>query len=233
MDSELKYKKEGINLAGAMITERSSVGLGDGSTILMLAEMLVEKIKQGLQISLYTSSLKTQVYLMKSGVQTLDIQTIDSLDIYFDGCDQVDADLNAFKSGSGIHTSEKLLASMAKKFVLLADASKFVNKMSNRFPLVLEILPRSENYVMNQMKTRFPGISLSIRKQEDSGNLILTRDNNYLVDCYFDILPELSFLQICKNITGVVDHSLFFELAHELISFDKESARKLERLQMI
>ena len=230
MDAEKNYKKEAACQADLMITDNISIGLGDGSTVLLLAGLLIDRIRQGLQISICTSSLTTKDFLTKSDVPVVEADAVYNLDLYFDGCDQVDIDLNAFKSGSGIHTSEKLLASMAKKFILLADSSKFVEKLNNKFPLVLELLPRSVNYVQKQLKSRFAEIGLNPRMNEYSDQWVRTQDGNYLIDCYFKILPDLSTIQaFCKNITGVIDHSLFFQLAHELIVSGDDGTHMLYR----
>ena len=71
------------------------------------------------------------------------IAAFKSIDIYFDGCDQLDSELNALKIGGGIHTQEKLLASMANEFILIGDESKLVQNFDNRFPVVIELLPQA------------------------------------------------------------------------------------------
>ena len=77
------------------------------------------------------------------------------IDIYFDGCDQFDNQLNALKSGGGIHTQEKLLASMAKQFVLVGDETKRVDSFDVKFPLVIEMLPQSLLYVPFKIEKLF------------------------------------------------------------------------------
>src|SRR5664279_1975727 len=101
-----------------------------------LASHVIDGIGAGLTLNVYTSSLQTQDFLEAAGIPVSDISKVDSLDQYFDGCDQIDHKLNALKSGSGIHTTEKILASMAKKFIIMADASKYVSKLESKTPLV-------------------------------------------------------------------------------------------------
>src|ERR1700712_1289370 len=140
-------KKEAARVASTLVAGNTSVGLGDGSTVRLLAEYLTERMNAGLEIRLYTSSQQTLEFLQRRDVLVNDISRTDVLDIYFDGCDQIDGRLNALKSGSGIHTMEKLLASMAKKFVIIGDASKFVQKLDPKFPLVLEVVPQAVAFV--------------------------------------------------------------------------------------
>jgi ribose 5-phosphate isomerase A len=75
--------------------------------------------EQNIQVQVYTSSA-TRQELLQHGFAPGDIAGMACLDIYFDGCDQFDKNLNALKSGGGIHTMEKLLASMAKNLYWLA-----------------------------------------------------------------------------------------------------------------
>jgi ribose 5-phosphate isomerase A len=226
----MDLKKEAARAAFTLVKNNSSVGLGDGVTIRWLAGYIIEGIKNGLTIKLYTSSLQTQDFLLDAGMTVLDFSSADELDQYFDGCDQVDSKLNALKSGAGIHTTEKLLASMAKKFIIIADATKFVSKLENKFPLVLEVLPQATLFVLKQMKEFFPGTTLLIRAPDGKNSPAITRNGNYLVDCRFQELPELEFLQqLCKNITGVVETSLFYKIAHEAIIVDDQGVRWFER----
>ena len=226
----MDLKKEAARVAYTMISNNSSVGLGDGITIRWLADYIIEGIKNGLTIKLYTSSLQTSSHFQKAGITLSDIAEADNLDQYFDGCDQVDSQLNVFKSGAGIHTTEKLLASIADHFIILADASKFVLKLENKFPLVVEVLPQATLFFIKKMKSGFPGVSISIRNGDTMKSPVITRYGNYLLDCHFTDLPDLEFLQnYCKNTTGVVEISLFFKMATDAIIVDEERVRKFKR----
>src|SRR5947199_3676810 len=152
----MDLKKEAARIASTIVGDHSSVGLGDGSTVRMLAEFLTDRMNAGLEIRLYTSSLSTLEFLQRREVPVHDISDTGILDIYFDGCDQIDTRLNALKSGSGIHTMEKLLASMAKKFVIIGDDAKFVQRLDAKFPLVLEVLRLAIAYVQRVILSLFP-----------------------------------------------------------------------------
>jgi ribose 5-phosphate isomerase A len=160
-----------------------------------------------------------------------DFSSTDRMDQYFDGCDQIDSQLNAFKSGAGIHTTEKLLASMARNFILLAEDSKFVARLENKYPLVLETIPQAILYVSKEIKSLFPDALCSVRVSGENNIPIITRFGNYLLDCRFPLLPELEFLQAhCKRITGVVEISLFYKIASEAIIAGHGGIRRFERI---
>jgi ribose 5-phosphate isomerase A len=215
--------------ASTMIPDNSIVGLGDGSSIRLLAGFLKDAITGGLHVSLYTSSVQTEVFLQEAGITVQDISQADSLDLYFDGCDQIDHQFNALKSGAGIHTQEKLLASMAKKFIILADDSKYTSVLDPRFPLVLEILPQAAPFVMKKLKNIFGEILLSIRTIVDEPKKPqVTRNGNWLVDCRFPQWPQPVFVQEqCKQITGVVEISLFYKMVHEAVIAGNQGVRRI------
>jgi len=135
------------------------------------------------------------------------------------------------KSGSGIHTMEKLLASMAKKFVIIGDDSKFVQKLDPAFPLVLEVLPVAMAYVQRIISSLYPVSVLAIRLLPDQEyEPVLTRNGNFLLDCHFQEWPELEDLQVqCKKITGIVEISLFYQLVNGAIIAGKDGISRYER----
>ena len=47
-----------------------------------------------------------------------------SIDIYIDGADEVDSNLNLIKGGGGAHTNEKKLAKQSKEFFCIVDDKK-------------------------------------------------------------------------------------------------------------
>ncbi len=214
----MDFKTEAARAAYALIQPGHSIGLGDGSTMLRLAGLIEEGIRNGLQVQLCTSSDKTRQFLAEAGVEVKPVADSDSLDLYFDGCDQIDHELNALKSGAGIHTSEKLVASMAKQFIILAEESKFISKLDVQFPLVIEVLPQAERFIYKALKRIFTDTVLSTRVAEDSNNPLLTLNGNHLVDCRFTEWPPLHYIQDrCKMLTGVVDISLFFQIVTNAI----------------
>ncbi len=227
----MDLKNEAARVAYTFIANNMSIGLGDGSTVRCLAGFVSNGMKAGRKLNVYTSSVHTRDFLHEAGITVSDISSTDSLDLYFDGCDQVDDHLNALKSGAGIHTSEKLLAAMARKFIIIADASKFVSKLDIKFPLVLEVLPQATKFVLKEMQTLYCDASLSIRKSpDDVGENAITVNRNYLIDCRFAEWPDPGIVQIqSKNIIGVVEISLFYNMVNEAIIAGKEGIVRYER----
>jgi ribose 5-phosphate isomerase A len=185
--------------------------------------------KENLNIQLYTSSGSTKNILEQSHFIVNDFSEIHSLDIYLDGCDQLDKNLNALKSGSGIHTTEKLLASMAKQFILIGDESKYAEELETKFPLVVEVIPEAATFAQYKIKELFPDAKIETRYKNNAP--VITKYSNQLIDIWFNDFPELSILNfLLKNITGVLETSLFYNLASKAIIAGTDRIRILERI---
>lgn len=227
----MDLRKEAARVAYTLVENNCSIGVGDGTAVRYLASYIIEGIRGGLHLKLYTSSLKTEQFLQESGMSVCDISETDSLDLYFDGCDLVDFQLNALKSGAGIHTWEKLLAAMANYFVILADDSKYISEFDPRFPLVLEVLPEAIPYVTKELNNIFPKASLSIRRSGDNDNILAsTRNGNCLVDCRFPQWPATEFIQKqTRQIVGVVEISLFYQMVNGAVIAGKNGIYRYQR----
>ena len=90
-----------------------------------------------------TPSDHTAQVCKKLGLEIVDTKEVKEIEIAFDGCDQVGSDLNAYKSGGGIHTLEKIIAKMAKEYVLLVDETKVTDKLNNKITSCIRHYSRS------------------------------------------------------------------------------------------
>ena len=226
----MNFKREAAAKAITLVNENDIVGLGAGSTMAYAVEFLKKRIADGLSIKLVTSSFTTRQLLLKENLPVFSTDQLKEIDIYFDGCDQFDKQLNALKSGGGIHTQEKLLASMAKQFVLVGDETKLVDVFDIKFPLVIEMLPQSLLYVPFKIENCFPGVKTSMRMGDKKDGPVVTENGNYLLDIFFESWPALdSINQSLKDITGIVETSLFFGLASKAIIAGEIGVKVLER----
>jgi ribose 5-phosphate isomerase A len=214
----MDLKKEAAFGAAALVTHKSVVGLGAGSTIAYLVEALKQSVAGKFGLQFVTSSFSTYQLLQKNALPVHTAASFKEIDIYFDGCDQVDKQLNALKSGGGIHTQEKLLASMAKQFVLVGDEAKLVDNFDVKYPLVLEILPQAVSFVPYKINQLFKGVKSIMRINDKKDGPVITENGNYLLDIYFEQWPHLSQINpTLKNVSGIVETSLFYELADKAI----------------
>ncbi len=226
----MDLKKMAAQKAVTLITPGMTVGLGAGSTIAFMVVFLKQSMGEGLAINFVTSSFSTFQLLLKNGFPVGPINSRKEIDIYFDGCDQLDYHLNALKSGGGIHTMEKLLANMSAQFILVGDESKLVNKFDVKYPLVLEILPQAMAFVPFKMEQLFKGSKSLLRMNDKKDGPVITENGNYLLDIYFEEWPVLNETDlILKDVTGIIETSLFYLLAHRAIIAVETGIRVLER----
>ena len=226
----MNFKQEAAARAITFIEDNSIIGMGAGSTIAYIVDYLKTKINDGLSIQLVSSSFTTKQLLLKENIAVLPTEFCKEIDTYFDGCDQFDKQLNALKSGGGIHTQEKLLASMATQFILVGDDSKLVDTFDSKYPLVIEMLPQCVQFVPYQIKKIFPGVRTNTRLSDKKDGAVMTENGNYLLDVYFGQWPLLSSInQTLKNIAGVVETSLFYGMAHKAIIAGENGVRELNK----
>lgn len=214
----MDLKKAAAERAATLVTNKTVVGLGAGATIAYLVEALQQSLDDGLKLQFVTSSFSTLQLLLSRQFRVQPAAAFKEIDVYFDGCDQLDKQLNALKSGGGIHTHEKLLASMAKRFVLVGDESKLVDAFDVKYPLVLEILPQAAAFVPYKISQLFPGVKSVMRMNDKKDGPVITENVNYLLDVYFEQWPDISQINsTLKNVSGIVETSLFYGLAHSAI----------------
>lgn len=226
----MDLKKQAATAALALVQPHSKIGLGAGSTMAHLVQLLATAITNGLHVSVYTSSFSTARLLQQQGIAVQNPAYTSSIDLYFDGCDQFDEQLNALKSGGGIHTSEKLLASMAHEFILVGDTAKYAPTLSTTYPLVIEVLPEAIGFAEAQVQALFPDTRIALRQSPAKDGAIVTDHGNYLLDVYFTAWPPLHTVNpALKSIAGIVETSLFYQLAQRAIVAGENGVQEMRR----
>jgi ribose 5-phosphate isomerase A len=202
--------------AANLVQNGMGVGLGTGSTVFFTLEKLAERQKtEGLKFFGVSTSFSTTLLCRKMGIELKDSGSVSHLDLAIDGADEIDKNLNLIKGRGAAHLLEKIVASLADKFVIVADSGKQVQNLGEKFPLPLEILPAALGLVESRIKSL--GGSLEIRMAgvckdgptiSDSGNII--------ADAKFGLIKNPDLL--CKeldSIPGLAGHGLFANLAKE------------------
>ncbi|MGP7817133.1 ribose 5-phosphate isomerase A [Niallia sp. 01092] len=198
-------KKRCAKEALQFIHPNTIIGLGGGSTIAYLINYIQST---NLAVKIVTPSTKTRMLCINNGLEVLPTSSVEKVSVAFDGCDEVDEQLFALKSGGGIHTKEKLIANMAEEYILLIDESKFVPSLTCKHPIVLEILEDSLTYV--EKKIHEIGGKCSIRHSAEKDGYTISDNGNLLMDVHFEKVDDFTTLQEkLKSICGVVETSLF------------------------
>lgn len=209
--------------ASKYIQDGMVVGLGGGSTIGYLVDFVKDK-----QIQIVTPSVHTAMLVQKVGLTLLNTKFVDHIDIAFDGCDEVDANGNALKSGGGIHTQEKIIASMADEYIVLIDDRKYFDTLPFQHPVVLEVLPNAYSLVLKKVQEL--GANVRAREAMDKDGLTISDDGNYLLDAFFNHVEDVETLnQTLLMMPGIVDTSLFVGYVTGIIMTKKDQVFKKEK----
>ncbi|WP_297077866.1 ribose 5-phosphate isomerase A [uncultured Enterococcus sp.] len=200
-------KKRCAALALKKIRSGMVLGLGGGSTIGYLVDMIKET---KLDVQIVTPSEKTKQHCINSGLTVLDTAYVSQVDLAFDGCDEVDEELIVLKSMGGIHTEEKIIAQMAKEYIVLVDESKVSKTLSFKVPLTLEVVKEAIGSVIESLK---PLGTSALRMSQTSDSYTYTSRGTVLIDFIPQTIEFARLNQRLLMTPGIVDTSLFYKIA--------------------
>jgi ribose 5-phosphate isomerase A len=190
--------KQQVAKAAIEYVKSGIIGVGTGSTANYFIDYLAE-VKSKIDGAV-ASSEATAERLRKHGIEVFDLNSVDGMDIYVDGADEITEHMHMLKGGGGALTREKIVAANAKKFICICDESKYV-PILGKFPLPVEVLPMARSYVARQLSAM--GGQPRLRDfKTDNGNIILDVHNLHIKD---PIETEKNINQI----VGVVTNGLF------------------------
>lgn len=175
------------------------VGVGTGSTVNFFIDALAS-IK-GKIIGAVSSSEASTARLKAHGIEVFDLNSVDALDVYIDGADEITEHMAMIKGGGAALTREKIVAAVAKKFICIADDSKQVKLLGN-FPLPVEVIPMARSYVARELVKLGGDPVYRQGVTTDNGNVILDVYNLEILD------PKALETQI-NALVGVVTNGLF------------------------
>ena len=180
------------------------VGLGSGSTVAHIVREMAKMPDKG-SIEFIPTSLQIKLEAEKSTLRLADESRIPDIDIVFDGADQIDSKFNMIKGGGGALLREKILISAAKKVVIVADASKFVQSFNRPVPIEVHPMARSTVYKkLTEMGGR-PAL-----RTLDKGYPFVTENGNIILDTTFASISDPKKKEIeLKSIAGVLEVGLF------------------------
>ncbi|HUD22925.1 MAG TPA: ribose-5-phosphate isomerase RpiA [Acidobacteriaceae bacterium] len=188
------------------------VGLGTGTTAtLFIRELAV----CGLKIRCVASSDVSHDLAESLGMSVATLTELPELDVYIDGADEIakvkGMGFALIKGGGGALLREKIVASAAKSFIVVADSTKMVDVLG-KFPLPVEVIKMALPVV--QPKLVALGLNPKLRQAKNGAESYLTDEGNYILDCACGLIeePEKTAAAI-RGIVGVVEHGLFLGMA--------------------
>lgn len=175
------------------------LGVGTGSTVNVFIDALAEA---GTRVSgAVASSEATANKLKEHGIDVLDLNMTGQLELYIDGADEFNPQLQLIKGGGAALTREKIVAAASREFICIVDKSKQVEVLGE-FPLPIEVIPMARSFVAREIVRLGADPEFREAPRTDNGNIIL--------DCYgFHITDPIELEALINAIPGVVTNGLF------------------------
>ncbi len=208
MTYEDVMKKNAAVAAAGLVQPGMVLGLGTGSTVYWLIEEL-GRLK--LTLKAVPTSKATAELATKAGIDLVDLNDTDAVDLTIDGADEIDREGHMIKGGGGALLQEKIVAAASRKLVIIADQSKLVNLLG-RYSLPVEVIPFGHNQVVRRIRETGLCKRISLRKWRE--NPYETDLGHYILDCAFEQIKDPVWLEhFLQSIPGVVETGLFLGMA--------------------
>ncbi len=204
--------------AGAKLFQDGMLGgVGTGSTVFFLIEELGRRVREdNLRLTAVPTSFQSRLLCMKLGIPVRDMQDVASLDLAVDGADEVDPKLNLIKGGGAAQAREKIVAAMAKQFVVVVDESKLVGRLGQGFAIPVEILPSSLALVEKTVAAL--GGTSALRMGVAKDGPVITDNGQFVLDVRFPAEVDLHTVDdVLHRTPGVIETGLFLGMAHKVL----------------
>lgn len=216
--------------AVAIVESGMRLGLGSGSTVAHFLTLLGARVEIGEITGVVgvPTSLRTADRCRELGIQLGELSDLAPLDLAVDGADEVDPSLDLIKGLGGALLREKVVATEARRFIVIADESKVVSHLGERHPIPVEVVTfawRSHLPFFEQL-----GAEPVLRLAPD-GEPLRTDNGNYILDCHFSGgVPDPASLELrIRGRAGVVATGLFLGMASDVFIADTTGVRRLSK----
>lgn len=223
-------KRDAAREALARVEPGMRLGLGTGSTMAHFLDLLGEALKDGTLSDIVgvPTSVRTREHAREVGIPLAELDEIQPLDLAVDGADEVDPSLELVKGLGGALLREKMVVQAARRFVVIADESKWVERLATRAPLPVEVVPFS--WKAHLAPLRALGGEPVLRTVQ-GGEPVYTDNGNLLLDMAFPagIENPRALDRALRDRAGVVETGLFLGVASEAILAGEEGVRTVSR----
>ena len=192
-------KRKAAEAALPYIKDGMSLGIGTGSTVDILIELLAPlRDRLGPVVS---SSERSTKRLKEFGIPTVELSSTGDLDLYIDGADEATKHRHLVKGGGGALTREKIIAAASRRFVCIVDETNLVPTLG-RFPVPIEVIPMAQSYVARQM--------IKAGGQPIWREGFVTDNGNHIIDVHnLKIVNPLELETRFNQIAGIVTVGIF------------------------
>lgn len=228
-DHQLELRRKAGKTAIDFVHDGMTLGIGTGRTVGFFIERLGEMCRTGQLRDIRTvpTSEHSAAKLREFNIPIVSLAEFPALDLAIDGADEVDPDLNLIKGLGKALLREKVVEIHARKFIVIVDESKLVNRLGESGPLPVEIVPFEASSHVRWLSTL--GCRAELWLEQD-GSPTLTDNGNYLARAWFEGgIPDIFELNRTLNDRpGILEHGLFLGMACQAIVAGEDGIQMLE-----
>jgi ribose 5-phosphate isomerase A len=212
---QVSLKKAAAESAADQVQDGMIVGLGTGSTAKFAVDALGHRVKAGLKIVGIPTSERTAAQATELGIPLGGFDKYSHIDLSIDGADEVQhGTLHLIKGLGGALLREKIVASATRRFIIIVDESKLVDKICSHCPIPVEVVGFGWQLTAKHLNEL--GANPVLRMGAD-GKPFISDGGHYILDCKFDpMVAALPMAREIDHVLGVVEHGLFLGMASEI-----------------
>lgn len=218
--------------AAEFVKSGMKVGLGTGSTAYWLVKHLGQSVRDGaLDIVAVPTSTRTKEQAIEEGIKVVSLDEAGWLDVTIDGADEFDADFSLIKGGGGAHLQEKVVAMASDQMIVIADASKRVERLG-KFPLPVEVLKfgakATQKLIAKLLIAQgYQEVEITCRMSGDEP--FVTDEGNVILDLHMGQIADANALACALNqIPGVVENGLFIDICTAVVVGNADGSVRTE-----
>ena len=183
------------------------IGVGSGSTVNYFIDALAT-VKHKIN-GVVAASVASEQRLKEKGIPVIALTSVSHLDVYVDGADEINQQKIMIKGGGGALAREKVIATVAKKFICIVHEAKKVKRLGE-FPIAVEVLPLARSYVAREL--------LKLGGSPEYRQGFVTDNGNIILDVYeLPLSHPIEIEEKIKLIPGVVENGLFAKRLADLV----------------
>lgn len=203
------------------------LGLGTGTTASEFVKLLGESMRTGVlkDIRCTSTSEQTEKLAKEAGIPMFPLAEVAPLDLAIDGADEIDAKLRLIKGRGGALLREKIVEQQARRFIVIADESKIVERLGAGL-LPVEVTP----FAREVLTKRFSEMGLDPVLRMRNGSMRITDEGNVILDVRVPASKDIArVVDEMRALAGVVETGFFPTEATEAVIAGSGGIRWMRR----
>lgn len=194
------------------------IGIGSGSTVVYVAEC-IGKMPNKAEFVCVPTGFQSKQLIIDNKIQLGGLEENPTIDIAFDGADEIDSGLNCIKGGGACLLQEKLVADSSENFIIVADDRKNTGVLGKGWKkgIPIEVIPNAYNKIIKEL-TALGGAPKVRPGAPAKAGPVITDNGNFIIDCDFGEIPAAKVADLnskIKAMVGVVETGLFVGMAQK------------------